>query len=50
MDFPGRASPVLRLRWDADNVVVMFGPEDLDITLSAVAAIELGRADDESMG
>ncbi len=44
MDFPGRASPVLRLRWDADNVVVIFGPEALDITLAAVAAIELGGA------
>lgn len=44
MDFPGRASPVLRLRWDADNVVVMFGPEELDITAAALAAIELGRA------
>lgn len=42
--FAGRASPVLRSRWDADNVVVSFGPISVDVTLAAVAAIELGKA------
>ena len=42
--FPGRASPILRSRWDADNVVVQFGNDQLDITLAAIAAVELGRA------
>jgi hypothetical protein len=42
--FEGRAAPVLRSRWDSDNVVVSFGERDIDVTLAAVAAIELGRA------
>ncbi len=41
--FPGRAAPVLYCRWDCDNVVVSFGENEIDITLAAVAAIELGR-------
>jgi hypothetical protein len=41
--FSGRAAPVLHCRWDSDNVVVSFGERELDITLAAVAAIELGR-------
>jgi hypothetical protein len=41
--FEGRAAPMLRLRWDCDNVVVSFGEREIDITLAAVAAIELGR-------
>ena len=41
--FEGRAAPMLHLRWDCDNVVVSFGDRELDITLAAVAAIELGR-------
>lgn len=45
--FTGRAAPVLLSRWDADNVVVRFGPDRLDVTLAAVAAIELGRATDQ---
>lgn len=47
MKFPGRAAPVLRLRWDGDDVVVLFGPKELDLTLAAVAAIRLGRATTE---
>lgn len=47
MNFPGRAAPVLRLRWQADNVLVLFGPYEVDVTLAAVAAIELGRATTE---
>ena len=43
MDIPGRAAPILNSRWDSDNVVVVFGPLRLDVTLAAVAAIELGR-------
>ncbi len=41
--FEGRAAPMLHLRWDCDNVVVSFGERELDITVAAVAAIELGR-------
>ncbi len=41
--FPGRAAPVLVCRRDCDNVVVRFGERDIDVTLAAVAAIELGR-------
>lgn len=41
--FTGRAAPVLHSRWDRDNVVVSFGEREIDITLVAVAAIELGR-------
>ncbi len=41
--FEGRAAPMLHLRWTCDNVVVSFGERELDITLAAVAAIELGR-------
>lgn len=41
--FPGRAAPVLVSRWDCDNVVVRFGEREIDITLAALAAIELGR-------
>jgi len=41
--FEGRAAPVLRSRWDRDNVVVSFGEREIDITLAAVAVIELGR-------
>jgi hypothetical protein len=29
--------------WDYDNVAVSFGEREIDITLAAVAAIELGR-------
>ncbi len=39
----GRVSPVLICRWDADNVVVAYGPERFDATLAATAAIKLGR-------
>jgi hypothetical protein len=42
--FPGRAAPVLICRWDCDNVVVRFGEREIDVTLAALAAIELGRA------
>jgi hypothetical protein len=41
--FPGRASPILMSRWDADNVTVAFGPIRVDVTQAAVAALELGR-------
>jgi hypothetical protein len=41
---PGRAAPVLMSRWDSDNVIVAFGPLRTDVTLAAVAAIELGKA------
>lgn len=34
---------MLRLRWDCDKVVVSFGEREIDITLAAVAALELGR-------
>jgi hypothetical protein len=34
---------MLHLRWDCDNLGVSFGERGLDITLAAVAAIELGR-------
>ena len=44
MKFAGRAAPVLRLRWDSDNVVVSFGPYALDVTVAAVSAVEIGRA------
>jgi hypothetical protein len=40
---PGRAAPVLLCRWDCDNVIVRFGEREIDVTLAAVAAIELGR-------
>ena len=43
VDFEGRAAPMLRLRWDCDNVVVSFGKREIDITLAAVAALELGH-------
>lgn len=42
--FPGRAAPVLVCRWDCDNVIVRFGEREIDVTLAAVAVIELGRA------
>ena len=41
---PGRVAPVLELRWDCDNVVVALGDRRIDITLAAVAAIEMGKA------
>jgi hypothetical protein len=41
---PGRAAPILLLRWGSDDVVVAFGPLRMDVTLAAVAAIELGKA------
>jgi hypothetical protein len=37
----GRISPVLYLRWDADNVAVRFGDTTMDITVAAQAASEL---------
>jgi hypothetical protein len=40
---PGRVSPVLRSRWDCDNVIVSFGPLRMDVTLTALAALVLGR-------
>lgn len=40
-EIPGRISPVLYLRWDADNVVVRFGDTTMDITVAAQAAIQL---------
>jgi hypothetical protein len=40
---PGRAAPVLFSRWDCENVVVRFGEREIDVTLAALAAIELGR-------
>jgi hypothetical protein len=40
----GRVAPVLISRWDADNVVVAYGEERFDVTLAAVAAIELGKS------
>lgn len=39
----GRISPVLHLRWDADNVVVRFGDTAMDITVAAQAAIKLAE-------
>lgn len=42
--FPGRASPILKSRWDSDNVVISFGDDEMDVTLAAVAAIKLGKA------
>jgi hypothetical protein len=41
--FLGRASPVLHSRWDCDNVVISFGDDEMDVTLAATAAIELGK-------
>jgi hypothetical protein len=41
--FPGRAAPVLISHWDCDNLIVRFGEREIDITLAALAAIELGR-------
>ena len=41
---PGRAAPVLLSRWDSDNVTVAFGPLRMDVTLAAVAMVELGKA------
>jgi hypothetical protein len=41
--FPGRASPILMSRWDCDNVTIAFGETEMDITLAAVAALELGK-------
>jgi hypothetical protein len=40
----GRISPILICRWDADNVVISYGPERFDTTLAALAAAELGRS------
>lgn len=40
----GRAAPVLVCRWDCDNVLVRFGEQEIDVTLAALAAIELGQA------
>lgn len=40
----GRISPILRSRWDCDNVVVCFGDLEMDITLAGKAAAALGRA------
>lgn len=44
---PGRAAPVLVLRWDSDNVTVRFAELEVDITLAAVAAIELGHTSEK---
>lgn len=44
LKFPGRTSPVLLSRWDCDNVVVRIGELEMDVTLAAEAAIELGKA------
>jgi hypothetical protein len=41
---PGRVAPVLISCWDADNVVIAYGEERFDVTLAAVAAIELGKS------
>jgi hypothetical protein len=41
---PGRIAPVLFSRWDRDNVVVRFGELEIDVTLAAEAAVELGTA------
>lgn len=41
---PGRIAPVLFSRWDCDNVVVRFGELEMDVTLAATAAIELGTS------
>jgi hypothetical protein len=40
----GRVAPVLISRWDADNVVIAYGEERFDVTLAAVASIELGKS------
>lgn len=42
-EIAGRASPVLISRWDCDNVVIAIGTERFDVTLAALAAIELGK-------
>jgi hypothetical protein len=39
----GRVAPVLISCWDADNVVIAYGEERFDVTLAALAAIELGE-------
>lgn len=39
----GRAAPVLQSRWDCDNVVVKFGPLQMDVTLAGHAAVALGK-------
>lgn len=44
LKFPGRASPILKSRWDCDNVVIAFGDIEMDVTLAAVAALNLGKA------
>jgi hypothetical protein len=43
-EIEGRVAPILLCRWDSDNVVVAFGPLRVDITLAAMAALDLGRA------
>lgn len=40
----GRVAPVLISRWDADNVVIAYGEERFDVTIAALAAIELGQS------
>lgn len=40
----GRAAPILKLRWDSDNVVVSFGDTQVDVSLAAQASIDLGRS------
>lgn len=44
VNIPGRVAPVLLSRWDCDNVVATYGSLRMDVTLAAVAAIELGKA------
>jgi hypothetical protein len=41
---PGRIAPMLFSRWDCDNVVVRFGELEMDVTVAAEAAIELGTS------
>jgi hypothetical protein len=40
----GRTAPILKSLWDYDNVVVAFGHLEVDVTVAAVAAIQLGQA------
>ncbi len=41
--FVGKAAPVLLTTWDTDNVVVSFGPLEVDVIIAGLAAIELGE-------
>jgi hypothetical protein len=43
VNLPGRPSPILKSRWDWDNVVIALGNMEMDVTPAAVAALTLAR-------